>query len=295
MHYYSNPGSEAEPEFVEAEGTEEEEVSRPFTSRRENFSSLSPALVYRKRYRALKRKFTSLEEENAELAAELFKAKRLLCRLHKQKGILLDKLLEYERPEDASSDTETSPNSGDDQEGSEEESTLPPFRPIASSASTVASNAFVKPKAPRKPKRTRTEHSSPTATASSLDSSESVSLCVAVVKDRPCKSKSLSGYKYCWHHAPLDPNSPFIWCQYLDPSKKNKQCSIPVAKSKGQPFCKYHSKPEDSILSEDDTNESESLSEHATKLTKKKEQRKEEGSLPPKKDNCQDEEVDIEF
>ncbi len=37
----------------------------------------------------------------------------------------------------------------------------------------------------------------------------------------------------------MDPASPFVWCQYVDP-EKNKKCSIPVLKVKSVPFCKYH-------------------------------------------------------
>jgi len=39
----------------------------------------------------------------------------------------------------------------------------------------------------------------------------------------------------------LDPESPYIYCQYYDPLKKNsKQCNIPVLKSNPEPYCNYH-------------------------------------------------------
>lgn len=71
------------------------------------------------------------------------------------------------------------------------------------------------------------------------------SICIALGKDksRTCKNKVLAGLQYCWHHAPLDPNSGFIFCQYVDPTKKaQKKCNIPVPKSKSIPYCNYHEK-----------------------------------------------------
>eukprot|EP01105_Mastigella_eilhardi_P017007 TRINITY_DN3909_c0_g1_i2.p2 TRINITY_DN3909_c0_g1~~TRINITY_DN3909_c0_g1_i2.p2 ORF type:complete len:177 (-),score=59.73 TRINITY_DN3909_c0_g1_i2:43-573(-) len=70
-------------------------------------------------------------------------------------------------------------------------------------------------------------------------------MCTAKGKDgvTPCKSKALNGFLFCWHHAPLDPNSPFIFCQFKDPVKRSsKKCYIPVAKKKRYPYCNYHIK-----------------------------------------------------
>eukprot|EP01133_Synstelium_polycarpum_P005277 gene5277-6115_t len=65
--------------------------------------------------------------------------------------------------------------------------------------------------------------------------------CQAYGKDRLCKSKALPNCMYCWHHAPLDPNSGFQWCKYVANNKKNsKKCNIPVLKSKNQLYCGYH-------------------------------------------------------
>ncbi|GAM17813.1 hypothetical protein SAMD00019534_009880 [Acytostelium subglobosum LB1] len=62
--------------------------------------------------------------------------------------------------------------------------------------------------------------------------------CMAFGKDRHCKSKALANCRYCWHHAPLDPNSGYVWCLFVSANKK--KCNIPVQKSKGQSFCAYH-------------------------------------------------------
>jgi len=55
---------------------------------------------------------------------------------------------------------------------------------------------------------------------------------------KPCKSKVLPGFKYCWHHAPLDPQSPYIYCQYTE--GKKKKCNVCIPKDKGEKFCLYH-------------------------------------------------------
>jgi len=81
-------------------------------------------------------------------------------------------------------------------------------------------------------------------------------LCSALGKDNlPCKSKSLNGFQYCWHHAPLDPESNFIFCQYKNSKRGSKTCNIPVAKNKKHPYCKYHIKSA-GIVEDDETNES---------------------------------------
>eukprot|EP01121_Diplochlamys_sp_Union-15-3_P000064 TRINITY_DN10055_c0_g1_i1.p1 TRINITY_DN10055_c0_g1~~TRINITY_DN10055_c0_g1_i1.p1 ORF type:complete len:143 (+),score=24.39 TRINITY_DN10055_c0_g1_i1:234-662(+) len=66
-------------------------------------------------------------------------------------------------------------------------------------------------------------------------------MCAAKLGDRVCKSKALNGGDYCWHHAPLDPNSTYVWCNYIDP-KNSKKCNIPVQKNKKLPYCNYHIK-----------------------------------------------------
>jgi len=74
------------------------------------------------------------------------------------------------------------------------------------------------------------------------DRDNSKKMCAAkLTGDRPCKSKALNNCNYCWHHAPLDPNSLYVWCNYIDP-KNNKKCNIPVLKSKPLPYCGYHIK-----------------------------------------------------
>eukprot|EP01096_Ripella_sp_DP13-Kostka_P002806 TRINITY_DN1391_c0_g1_i1.p1 TRINITY_DN1391_c0_g1~~TRINITY_DN1391_c0_g1_i1.p1 ORF type:complete len:245 (+),score=100.94 TRINITY_DN1391_c0_g1_i1:201-935(+) len=65
-------------------------------------------------------------------------------------------------------------------------------------------------------------------------------ICIGHGKDGPCKSAPLEGCDYCWHHSPLDPNSPFVFCQYLHPTKKTKKCNIPVSKSENLLLCNYH-------------------------------------------------------
>ncbi|GAM27078.1 hypothetical protein SAMD00019534_102530 [Acytostelium subglobosum LB1] len=84
--------------------------------------------------------------------------------------------------------------------------------------------------------------------------------CMAFGKDRLCKGKALANCKYCWHHAPLDPNSDFVWCQYENKNKKNsKKCNIPVQKWKLQPFCGYHqTKAQRNLNSESGDDDSDS-------------------------------------
>jgi hypothetical protein len=178
-----------------------------------------------KKYRSLKRKYKNLETEAVGLSDEVTKAKKRIIRLQKERSFLLDRLLKYERVSSDSEPSDSSPESS----SSEEE------RPVRrtkkekgerSGRSSEKANGHSR----RKPKDKDNEKE------------EGIQLCIARGKDdRPCKSKALANFQYCWHHAPLDPNSPFIFCQYHDPSKRNaKKCNIPVAKSKAEPYCNYH-------------------------------------------------------
>lgn len=170
--------------------------------------------VSEKRYNALKRKYKYLEEENADLAENLDKSKRLIRQLTTEKCYLIDRLLKYETLSSSSESEEDSDTSTASESSTETESEIDIER------------------------QKRRAAAQPIITVDS----EALGLCVAVVKNRPCKSKALSGSKYCWHHAPLDPASMTIWCKYRDPNKRNKKCSIPVPKTKKYPFCQYHQK-----------------------------------------------------
>jgi hypothetical protein len=170
---------------------------------------------------SLKRKYILLERENAELSENLAIARRAINRLEREKKFILERLLEFEGQDILdSSDTDTNSSeseSSSDLDGAESDDKL---------FSIKVPKPIVEIVAPEEP--------------AAAPDAELLGLCTAVVRNRPCRSKALSGSRYCWHHAPLDPNSPFIWCQYRDPSKKNKKCSIPVLKSKASPYCKYH-------------------------------------------------------
>jgi hypothetical protein len=166
-----------------------------------------------------------LEEENARLSASLLRARRVVSRLNREKNFILGRLLQYEGWE--ASDSGTDSISSEDDEGASD--------PVSDSDQP----SEVEPPT-KKAKRTAKRDRLPSPREEMVSESET-GLCVAVVKKRPCKSKALTGFKYCWHHAPLDPNSPFTWCQFVDTTKKkNKKCSIPVLKTKPRPFCKYH-------------------------------------------------------
>jgi len=167
-----------------------------------------------KKYRTLKRKYKTLSDETYTLTDELTQAKKRIARLQKERSFLLDRLLKYEQ---VSSDSDSSPSSLSSDEGErprKREKKDGPGRP------------------PTRPRATPKEKD------------ENVQMCIGRGKDdRPCKSKALPGYKHCWHHAPLDPNSPFVFCQYIDSTKRYpRKCSIPVAKDKSLPFCNYHVK-----------------------------------------------------
>jgi len=192
------------------------------------------ATDYEKKYRSLKRKYKTLSEEALNLSKEVSLAKKRIIRLHKERRFLLDKLLTYEHlssDSDAlssSSSEDERPRKREKREPQEEE--RPRKRGRGDEASSSRSNGHSRRSAKDKDKE--------------RDKDDNIQLCVARGKDdRPCKSKALQGFKYCWHHAPLDPNSPFIFCQYVDANKRNaKKCNIPVAKDKPDPFCNYHIK-----------------------------------------------------
>jgi len=181
----------------------------------------------RKKFRSLKRKYRLLEEENADLSEEVIRARRLISRLQNERTFILDRLLQMEKFY-RSSDTDTDTSGGSSSESE-----------LDSDGGKRKEGNGLSPlgKRPKLDKKEISVIGTPSAVNADP---ESLGLCIAVVRDRPCKSKALSGYKYCWHHAPLDPNSPFIWCQFRGTSSKNKKCSIPVLKTKSAPFCKYH-------------------------------------------------------
>jgi len=178
----------------------------------------SPAAVDVKKYRNLKRKYKALEDETYTLTEELTQSKKRIARLQKERSFLLDRLLKYEQ---VSSDSESSPSPLSSDEERERE------RP----RKVMKKDGPGPGRPPIKPRATPKEN-------------ENIQLCIGRGKDdRPCKSKALPGFKHCWHHAPLDPNSPFVFCQYIDHTKRYpRKCSIPVAKEKSLPFCNYHVK-----------------------------------------------------
>eukprot|EP01113_Clastostelium_recurvatum_P018988 TRINITY_DN2237_c0_g1_i6.p2 TRINITY_DN2237_c0_g1~~TRINITY_DN2237_c0_g1_i6.p2 ORF type:complete len:309 (+),score=84.67 TRINITY_DN2237_c0_g1_i6:63-989(+) len=221
---------------------------------------------------ALRRAVLALQEEKASLLATVEKSKQRTTRLQKERSFLLDRLLRYE----AASDDE-SPSSASEQDDEHAPSHYRTLSTVQSpnhytntalsSTTSKGTDAFnsrfadpLKKKRPPgaagafgpggaggaggdkpKPKRSRTSAAADKA-GLSTDSNQ---MCIAQGKDksRTCKSKALAGLQYCWHHAPLDPNSGFIFCQYVDPTKKaQKKCNIPVPKSKAVPFCNYHEK-----------------------------------------------------
>jgi len=64
------------------------------------------AVNYRQRYRNLKRKFKYLIYENECFQDELKKTQRKFLKVNQDKSFLLDRLLQYERLEDSSSDSD---------------------------------------------------------------------------------------------------------------------------------------------------------------------------------------------
>jgi len=185
--------------------------------------------VYFQKYKTLKRKFRKLVEENFVLNEQIVKARKKITKLTKERGFLLDKLIEHEDGDSEDSATESSVSERDDSpEYEEPEPKKARTESISSKAVTaeIVSEDKEVGNSKKKPRKKGEDPAPP---------------CQAVSKGRPCKSKAITGLKYCWHHAPLDPESPYIYCQYYDPLKKNsKQCNIPVLKSNPEPYCNYH-------------------------------------------------------
>jgi len=178
---------------------------------------------YEKKYRSLKKKYKTMTTDKETTDQQLTLAKKRVVRLQKERSFLLDRLLQYEQ---VSSDSESSSSSS---ESSEEREADRPAKRIKKEEPAVR----VAPTG---------GYSRRSARPRVRDSSEE-QVCIARGKDKPCKSKALQGFKYCWHHAPLDPATGFIFCQYRDVNKRNaKKCNIPVHKDKPEPFCNYHVK-----------------------------------------------------
>lgn len=187
---------------------------------------------FEKKYRAMKKKYKTVASDKDVADQQLTLAKKRVIRLQKERSFLLDRLLQYEQ---VSSDSESS-SSGS--ESSEEREVERPAKKLKKEEPTVRVTVGTSgggggggPGGYRRGARPRVR-----------DSSEE-QVCIARGKDKPCKSKALQGFKYCWHHAPLDPATGFIFCQYRDVNKRNaKKCNIPVHKDKPEPFCNYHVK-----------------------------------------------------
>ncbi|XP_076363124.1 uncharacterized protein LOC143253320 isoform X1 [Tachypleus tridentatus] len=73
--------------------------------------SKNDAVDYRQKYRTLKRKFKFLIYENECFQEELRKAQRKLLKVSRDKSFLLDRLLEHEKVESSSSDSEATVSS----------------------------------------------------------------------------------------------------------------------------------------------------------------------------------------
>jgi len=152
---------------------------------------------------SLKQKYDSLVMEAYVLADQLYLAKRKIRKLKKENSFLLDKLTKG-----GEKDIDDYLNQGSESDEETRQVTIPMKRKNP-------------PKEDSQPKDDMRDQ-----------------LCAAVGKDgKPCKSKALNGYRYCWHHAPLDPDSPYTYCQY---KKGNKACNIPIAKKRDVLYCNYH-------------------------------------------------------
>eukprot|EP00026_Physarum_polycephalum_P013150 Phypoly_transcript_13523.p1 GENE.Phypoly_transcript_13523~~Phypoly_transcript_13523.p1 ORF type:complete len:262 (-),score=47.27 Phypoly_transcript_13523:25-810(-) len=187
---------------------------------------------YEKKYRALKKKHKTLVTDKEGVDQQLMLTKKRVARLQKERSFLLDRLLQYEQVSSDSESERSSPESNDEKERDD----MRPAKKIKREEPPVKVNIVNGREGReggggRRGARQRTKG----------DSEEQV--CIARGKDKPCKSKALQGFKYCWHHAPLDPATGFIFCQYRDANKRNaKKCNIPVHKDKPEPFCNYHVK-----------------------------------------------------
>lgn len=189
---------------------------------------------YEKKYIALKKKHKTLVTDKEGIDQQLMLAKKRVIRLQKERGFLLDRLLQYEQ---VSSDSESDHSSTDSSEEKEREE-VRPAKKIKREEPVVK----VSVGNGREAREGGAGYNRRTARQRSKGDSEE-QVCIARGKDKPCKSKALQGFKYCWHHAPLDPATGFIFCQYRDANKRNaKKCNIPVHKDKPEPFCNYHVK-----------------------------------------------------
>lgn len=191
---------------------------------------------YEKKYRTLKKKYKTVTADKESIDQQLSIAKKRVLRLQKERSFLLDRLLQYEQ---VSSDSDTSSSSSDEEEEREREREVLMERPAkrvrkdTSEAPAVRVTVGDRGYPPERRRR-----SGPRVRESGEEQ-----VCIARGKDKPCKSKALQGFKYCWHHAPMDPATGFIFCQYRDANKRNaKKCNIPVHKDKPEPFCNYHVK-----------------------------------------------------
>eukprot|EP01112_Ceratiomyxa_fruticulosa_P013241 TRINITY_DN3709_c0_g1_i5.p1 TRINITY_DN3709_c0_g1~~TRINITY_DN3709_c0_g1_i5.p1 ORF type:complete len:302 (+),score=68.41 TRINITY_DN3709_c0_g1_i5:303-1208(+) len=222
--------------------------------------------ILEKKYKALKKKAKILQDENTSLAGNYEKVKLKANRLQKERTFLLDRLLRYE---DASDDDVSSSNSDEEDDPQNlaninlrtAVSIASPSAKIKDEGFNFAAKARAEdlkrkkglPMIPQNhivsnnsmiPAAKKSKKSKSLSGQAGLSSDNGGSACLALGKDKKnCKSKPLAGLQYCWHHAPLDPNSGFIFCQYVDPTKKaQKKCNIPVPKSKSIPYCNYHEK-----------------------------------------------------
>eukprot|EP01130_Rhizamoeba_saxonica_P010361 TRINITY_DN423_c0_g1_i2.p1 TRINITY_DN423_c0_g1~~TRINITY_DN423_c0_g1_i2.p1 ORF type:complete len:207 (-),score=50.42 TRINITY_DN423_c0_g1_i2:37-657(-) len=65
-------------------------------------------------------------------------------------------------------------------------------------------------------------------------------LCKATVASgRPCKVNALRGSEYCRHHAALDPNNEYQFCEHKD-SSSGKGCLNSVKKTADVKYCIHH-------------------------------------------------------
>lgn len=72
---------------------------------------------YKKKYKAMKRKMRMLVYEQECFMEELKKAQRKLLKVSRDRSFLLDRLLQYEKPEQSTSDSEATASSDSDGEG----------------------------------------------------------------------------------------------------------------------------------------------------------------------------------
>lgn len=180
---------------------------------------------YEKKYKSLKKKYKTIAADKEAADQQLTLARKRLIRLQKERSFLLDRLLQYEQVSSDSDSVSSPSDSGEERDIERPAKKLKKEDPVV--------RVTVGP---------TTGYKKTTAKSKAKDTSEE-QVCSARGKDKPCKSKALQGFKYCWHHAPLDPATGFIFCQYRDVNKRNaKKCNIPVHKDKPEPFCNYHVK-----------------------------------------------------